>query len=101
MKFLRTYESQRVMGFKLSNQQMTRCIINIETDGDENIKFKIMDILDKIDVDCNSVAGSKSSYSADVNVYDEKECQAIINDLHIKLMLDGTKVSYSNYNIKS
>ena len=95
-------ENQRVMGFKYKKPEVN-AIVNIEASDSGNIKFKLMDLLDRMSVNYNSVnggGGKHNSYSLDLNLYDEKEVQAIINDLTIKLMLDSVRVTHSNYHIK-
>ena len=95
-------ESQRVMGFKY-RKPTVNAIVNIEASDSGNIRFKLMDLLDRMNVEYNSITrgGSKhNSYTLDLNLFDEKETQAIINDLNIKLMLDNIRVTHSNYHIK-
>jgi len=95
-------ESQRVVGFKYRKPEVN-ALVNIEAADSGNIKYKLMDLLDRMDVNYNSVTGGGSkhnSYSLDLNLYDEKEVQTIINDLIIKLMLDNVRVTNSNYHIK-
>lgn len=107
MRHLTTYklfESQRVMGFKLGNQgPKVNCIIHIEAPDAGNIKFKLMDLLDYLNVDYNSVTGGGgrfNNYRIDANLYDEKEAESIINDLRIKLLLANVKVGDATFSIK-
>jgi hypothetical protein len=97
-------ESQRVMGFKLKGSgPNVNCIIRFEAPDSGNLKFKIRDILDYMDVSYNSVeggGGKLNSYGLDLNLYDEKEAQAIIDDLTIKLMLKGDRIKDATYSIR-
>lgn len=95
-------ESQRVMGFKYKKPAVN-VIVSIEASDSGNIRFKLMDLLDRMDVSYNSVTGGggrHNSYTLDLNLYDEKEAQAIINDLNIKLMLDNIRITHSNHHVK-
>ena len=63
-------------------------------------KFRLMDRLDSMNVKYNSVkggGGKYNSFTVDLDLYDEKEAQAIINDLNIKLMLEGVRITNSNF----
>lgn len=97
-------ESQRVMGFKLKGSgPNVNCIIRFEAPDSGNLKYKIRDILDYMDVSYNSVeggGGKLNSYSLDLNLYDEKEAQAIIDDLTVKLMLKGDRIKDTTYSIR-
>lgn len=97
-------ESQRVMGFKLKGSgPNVNCIIRFEAPDSGNLKFKLRDILDYMDVNYNSVeggGGKLNSYSLDLNLYDEKEAQAIIDDLTLKLMLKGDRIKDATYSIR-
>lgn len=95
-------ESGRVMGFKYKKPDVN-CIISLEASDSGNIRFKLMDLLDKLSVSYNSVTGGggrNNSYILDLNLYDEKEAEAIINDLTIKLILDNIKVTHIIHHIR-
>lgn len=96
-------EEARTVGFKYKKPGIN-VVINFDAPDSGNIKFKIMDILDNMDVEYNSVrggGGNFNSYSLDLNLYDENEIDTIINDLNLKLMLDGVRIGSTNYNIKN
>lgn len=104
MKHLRYFkESGRVVGFKLRNQQMIKCSIYIEAEGSSNIKFKLMDLLDDLKVEYDSVTGGGgkfNNYNIICNIYGEGEAQSIINDIRVKLILNGIKVTDATFTIK-
>ena len=96
-------ESERVMGFRYRKPDVNSVIrFNAPDSGD--IKPKLKDLLRDMNVEYNSVdggGGRYNSYALDLNLYDEKEAQAIINDLNVKLMLDGIRIDDATYSIKN
>jgi hypothetical protein len=95
-------ESDRVMGFKYRSPSIN-CVIRFDAPDSGDIKIKLLNLLDDMNIDQNEVRGGGgryNSYTLDINLYDEKEAQAIINDLNIKLMIDGVKIMDPTYTIK-
>lgn len=92
-------DSQRVMGFRYKKPDVN-CIMSFEVSEPTYNKFRLMDRLDSMNVKYNSVkggGGKYNSFTVDLDLYDEKEAQAIINDLNIKLMLEGVRITNSNF----
>jgi len=94
-------ENYRTVGFKYKNPE-TSVTIRFDAPVESgNLKFKIMDILDKLNVNYDFVkygGGTRfNSYSIGINVYDEKEIETIINDLKLSLLLSDSKISDVTY----
>lgn len=96
-------EHHRVMGFRYKEPDVKIRISFNTTPEMGNIRYKLMDILDELTVKVNSVmggGGNLNSYTVDANIYDETEAQKIINDMRLKLLLNGIIVDDITYTIK-
>jgi hypothetical protein len=96
-------ENHRVMGFRYKNPDVNVRISFNTTPETGNIRFKLMDMMDELAVKVNSVmggGGNLNTYVIDINVYDEVEAQKIINDMRLKLLLNGIIVDDITYTIK-
>ena len=85
----------RTIGFAYKKPDV-RCVINIEAPQAGNIRFKLMDILDDMNVEYNSVKGSDSNYRLDLNIRDADEIETIKSDLYLKLMLNNINIGFVN-----
>lgn len=96
-------ENHRVMGFRYKEPDVRIRISFNATPEIGNIRYKLMDMMDELNVKVNSVmggGGKLNSYIIDVNIYDESEAQKIINDTRLRLLLNGIIIDDITYTIK-
>ena len=91
----------RTIGFAYKKPDV-RCIINLEAPQADNIRFKLMDLLDDMNISYNSVKGGRKEgsdqnlYRLDLNIRDQEEIETIKSDLYLKLMLNNINIGFIN-----
>lgn len=66
----------------------------------ENLKLILKDILERNKIMVNSITGSKNNYRLDLNVYNEREANNLVDDLHRILMVNDIRIHNVTSSIK-
>lgn len=88
-------DSYRTVGFKYKEPHV-KCAINFNAPPESgNLKYRIIDILDSLNVKYTSVNGGNNnlnSYRIELKLYDEKECKSVADSINLKMMLKDTRL---------
>jgi hypothetical protein len=91
-----------IIGFRPSYlKPEINVIVHFEVyEANENLKLILKDILERNKIMVNSITGSKNNYRLDLNVYNEREANNLVDDLHRILMVNDIRIHNVTSSIK-
>lgn len=91
-----------IIGFRPSYlKPEINVIVHFEVyEVNENLKLILKDILERNKIMVNSITGSKNNYRLDLNVYNEREANNLVDDLHRILMVNDIRIHNVTSSIK-
>lgn len=91
-----------IIGFRPSYlKPEINVIVHFEVyEANENLKLILKDILERNKIMVNSITGSKNNYRLDLNVYNEREANNLVDDLHRILMVNNIRIHNVTSSIK-
>jgi hypothetical protein len=91
-----------IIGFRPSYlKPEINVIVHFEVyEFNENLKLILKDILERNKIMVNSITGSKNNYRLDLNVYNEREANNLVDDLHRILMVNNIRIHNVTSSIK-
>ena len=91
-----------IIGFRPSYlKPEINVIVHFEVyEANENLKLILKDILERNKIIVNSITGSKNNYRLDLNVYNEREANNLVDDLHRILMVNNIRIHNVTSSIK-
>lgn len=91
-----------IIGFRPSYlKPEINVVVHFEVyEASENLKLILKDILERNKIMVNSITGSKNNYRLDLNVYNEREANNLVDDLHRILMVNDIRIHNVTSSIK-
>lgn len=91
-----------IIGFRPSYlKPEINVVVHFEVyEANENLKLILKDILERNKIMVNSITGSKNNYRLDLNVYNEREANNLVDDLHRILMVNDIRIHNVTSSIK-
>ena len=91
-----------IIGFRPSYlKPEINVIVHFEVyEFNENLKLILKDILERNKIMVNSITGSKNNYRLDLNVYNEREANNLVDDLHRILIFNNIRIHNVTSSIK-
>ncbi len=99
---IRKIIQEDIIGFRPSYlKPEINVVVHFEVyEVNENLKLILKDILERNKIMVNSITGSKNNYRLDLNVYNEREANNLVDDLHRILMVNDIRIHNVTSSIK-